>query len=81
MSDIPFDPKVHLAHAKHMQTLLDQQQKAVIELEALSVELNAKVDMYVSLLNDCHHLLNDCGYYMEDGVWTDPQDDNAGDDC
>jgi len=29
-----------------------------------------------SKLRDCHDLLNDCGYYFVNGIWTDPQDDN-----
>ena len=45
------------------------------------VVLEREVALLKSYLRDCHDLLNDCGYYMEDGVWTAPQDDNAGDDA
>jgi hypothetical protein len=27
-------------------------------------------------LRDCHDLLNDCGFFYEDGRWIDPQDDS-----
>ena len=40
------------------------------------VILSTKVAKLKMQLRDCHDLLNDCGYYFENGKWVD----NEGDD-
>mgnify|MGYP006883125297 FL=1 len=40
------------------------------------VVLEREVAELKSLLRDCHDLLNDCGFFFEDGKWIDPQDDS-----
>lgn len=32
-----------------------------------------------SQLRDCHDLLNDCGYYFVNGVWTDSENPDGSD--
>tara|TARA_X000001382_G_scaffold128308_1_gene117736 strand:+ start:392 stop:643 length:252 start_codon:yes stop_codon:yes gene_type:complete len=40
------------------------------------VVLERQVKELQSDLRDCHDLLNDCGFFYEDGKWIDPQDDS-----
>mgnify|MGYP003132192367 FL=1 len=40
------------------------------------VVLEKKIEELMSELRDCHDLLNDCGFFYEDGRWIDPQDDS-----
>ena len=35
------------------------------------VLLNKEIDNLLSQLRDCHDLLNDCGFFYEDGTWVD----------
>lgn len=38
--------------------------------------LQRQIEELKSDLRDCHDLLNDCGFFYEDGRWIDPQDDS-----
>ena len=40
------------------------------------VVLERQVKELQSDLRDCHDLLNDCGFFYENGTWIDPQDDS-----
>jgi len=40
------------------------------------VVLEKQIEELKSELRDCHDLLNDCGFFYEDGRWIDPQDDS-----
>jgi|15BtaG_2_1085339.scaffolds.fasta_scaffold74049_2 hypothetical protein len=35
------------------------------------VFLNKEIDNLLSQLRDCHDLLNDCGFFFENGIWID----------
>ena len=43
------------------------------------VVLEREVAELKSLLRDCHDLLNDCGYYFVNGVWTDSENPDVSD--
>ncbi len=40
------------------------------------VVLEKQIEELKSELRDCHDLLNDCGFFYEDGRWIDPQYDS-----
>lgn len=44
------------------------------------VVLQRQIEELKCDLRDCHDLLNDCGFFYEDGRWVDPQDDSMGEE-
>ena len=45
----------------------------VVVLQRQLAEAQCVVALQKKLLRDCHDLLNDCGYFFEDGRWVDSE--------